>query len=97
MTNDIAIDIRDIKPPIEISSGLVWLWWTIAILIVAGAVFLIWRWLKNKKSKVVLPPPIPAHIRAKHKLDEALSLISQPKPFVVAVSDTARTYLEERF
>ncbi len=28
---------------------------------------------------------------------EALALISQPKPFVIAVSDTARTYLEERF
>ena len=39
MTNDIAIDIRDIKPPIKISSGLVWLWWTIAILIVAVAAF----------------------------------------------------------
>jgi hypothetical protein len=46
---------------------------------------------------VVLPPPVPAHVRAKQKLAEALALISQPKPFVIAVSDTARTYLEERF
>jgi hypothetical protein len=30
-------------------------------------------------------------------LAEALTLITQPKPFVIAVSDTARTYLEERF
>jgi len=45
----------------------------------------------------VLPPPVPAHIRAKQKLQQALALITQPKPFVVAVSDTARTYLEERF
>jgi hypothetical protein len=30
-------------------------------------------------------------------LQEALALITQPKSFVIAVSDTARTYLEERF
>ena len=41
--------------------------------------------------------PVPAHIRAKQKLQEALAFISQPKPFVIAVSDTARQYLEERF
>ena len=28
---------------------------------------------------------------------EALALITQPKPFVIAVSDATRTYLEERF
>ena len=40
---------------------------------------------------------IPAHIRAKQKLQEALALIAQPKPFCTAVSDTIRFYLEERF
>ena len=40
---------------------------------------------------------MPAHVRAKQKLAEALALISQPKPFVIAVADTARAYLEERF
>ncbi len=35
--------------------------------------------------------------RAKQRLQEALALISQPKPFVIAVSDAARAYLEERF
>jgi hypothetical protein len=92
-----ASDIRDIKPPIEISDGLTWLWWGLTALAVAAAAFLLWRWWKNRKLNVVLPPPIPAHVRAKQKLGEALALISQPKPFVIAVSDTARTYLEERF
>jgi hypothetical protein len=92
-----ATDIRDIKPPIEISGWLVWLWWGLTVLAVVLAAFLLWRWWKNRKLNVVLPPPIPAHIRAKQKLEEALALITQPKPFVIAVSDTARTYLEERF
>src|SRR4029077_2428379 len=64
---------------------------------VAVMALLLWRLLKNRRLNVVLPPPVPAHIRAKQKLNDALELITQPKPFVVAVSDTARTYLEERF
>ena len=97
MTNDIANDIRDIKPPIEISSGLVWLWWTLGIFVVLTILFFIFRWWQKRRLQIAFVPPIPAHVRAKQKLDEALALISQPKPFVVAVSDTARTYLEERF
>jgi len=93
----VANDIRDIKPPIEIPNGWAWLWWVLAILAVIIAAILIWRWWQNRKLNVVLPPPIPAHIRAKQKLEEALALIAQPKPFVIVVSDTARIYLEERF
>jgi hypothetical protein len=90
-------DIRDIKPPIEIVGGWAWLWWVVLVAVVAVAALLLWRWLKRRKLNVVLPPPIPAHVRAKQKLQAALTLITQPKPFVIAVSDTARTYLEERF
>ncbi len=90
-------DIHDIKPPVEIPTGLEWLWWTLAALTVIVIALLLWRWLRKRKANVYVPPPVPAHIRAKQKLAEALALISQPKPFVTAVSDTARTYLEERF
>lgn len=96
-TAAVANDIRDIKPPMEISDGYAWLWWTLILLALAVAAFLIWRWRKNRKTTIVLPPPIPAHVRAKKKLEQALALIAQPKPFVVAVSDAERAYLEERF
>jgi hypothetical protein len=96
-TAQTANDIRDIKPPIAISDGSTWLWWALILVALAVAAFLLWRWWKNRKTTVVLPPPIPAHIRAKQKLEQALALITQPKPFVIAVSDTARAYLEERF
>lgn len=92
-----ATDIRDIKPPIDIPTGWAWLWWTLAILFVVAAAILIWRWWQKRKTFVSIVPPVPAHVRAKQKLAEALALISQPKPFVTAVSDTARFYLEERF
>ncbi|MEI8291120.1 MAG: hypothetical protein WCH99_16765 [Verrucomicrobiota bacterium] len=93
----VAEDIRDIKPPFEISDGFAWLWWGLIVVTLLVATLLAWRWWRNRKTNIVLPPPVPAHVRAKQKLEEALSLIAQPKPFVIAVSDTARAYLEERF
>jgi hypothetical protein len=96
-TGQAASDIRDIKPPIEIASGYAWVWPLLILFALVVAAFLLWRWWKNRKTNIVLPPPVPAHIRAKQKLELALALITQPKPFVIVVSDTARTYLEERF
>ena len=93
----VAEDIRDIKPPIEISDSLAWVWWGLAALAIVTLAFQVWRWFNQRKTNIVLPPPVPAHVRAKQKLEQALALITQPKPFVVAVSDTARSYLEERF
>jgi hypothetical protein len=57
----------------------------------------LWKWWQKRRAQIAFVPPVPAHIRAKQKLEEALALISQPKPFVIAVSDAARAYLEERF
>ena len=92
-----ANDIRDIKPPIEIVGGWAWLWWVALAAGLAVAALWLVRWLKRRKSNIAPPQPIPAHVRAKQKLQQALALLTQPKPFVIAVSDTARTYLEERF
>ena len=88
--------LRDIKPPVEIPSGWAWLWWILGALVLIGIAVLVWSLLK-KKAQVPVVPPIPAHIRAKQKLQEALALVSQPKPFCTAVSDTIRFYLEEQF
>lgn len=96
-TTTAAADIRDIKPPLEITTGSHWLWWGLLAAALVVAAVLLWRWRQGRPRQVVLPPPIPAHVRAKQKLEEALALIAQPKPFVVAVADTTRTYLEERF
>ena len=69
-------DIRDIKPPMEISTGWAWLWWVLAFC---------WPSLRSRISGLALVeeseneyrscrPPIPAHVRAKQKLAEALAL-----------------------
>jgi hypothetical protein len=90
-------DIRDIKPPIEIPDGWEWLWWTLGVVVFLLALILLWRYVHRRMTQISVVPPVPAHIRARQKLEEALALISQPKPFVIAVSDAARAYLEERF
>ncbi len=91
-------DIRDIKPPVDIPSGWAWLWWMLSALAVAALLYALWRyWRKRRGAEIQAVPPVPAHVRAKQKLQEALALITQPKPFCIAVSDAARAYLEERF
>ena len=91
------VDIREIKPPVEIPSGLEWLWWMLGALAVVIAAWLLWRWWQKRKVQAAIVPVVPAHVRARQKLQAALTLIKQPKPFCVAVSDAARAYLEERF
>ncbi|HXC98769.1 MAG TPA: hypothetical protein VN048_05465 [Verrucomicrobiae bacterium] len=92
-----ATDIRGIKPPIVIPNYWIWLWVALAIIVVAaGAIiaYMLWR------RKAARPPPIPyvpPHVRARQKLQEAMALIGQPRPFCILVSDTTRLYLEERF
>src|SRR6185295_16692683 len=90
-------DIRDIKPPVPIRSAWEWLWWTLAVLLAVAILVWAWRYWQKRRSQVPVVPPVPAHIRAKQKLEEALALLSQPKPFCILVSDTIRGYLEERF
>jgi len=92
-----ATDIHGIKPPIIIPNYWIWLWVALAVIVVvAGAIaaFVLWR------RKAARPPPIPfvpPHVRAREKLQEAMALIGQPRPFCILVSDTIRIYLEERF
>lgn len=90
-------DIRDIREPYVISDGSVWMWGLLALLVVAALVY--WFWRRKQRGPVAppAPPPMPPHIRAKLRLAEALTLIHDPKPFCISVSDAVRYYLEERF
>jgi hypothetical protein len=93
----VANDIRDIKPPIDIPNGWAWLWWSLGTVVVLTLLLFVWRNFLKRMTQVSVVPAVPAHIRAKQKLAEALALISQPKEFCIIVSDTIRFYLEERF
>lgn len=97
-TNALAGDIRDIKAPVEIPSGWLWLGCLLGALAVAALSYFAWRyWRKHRARPQALEIIVPPHERARRKLQEALKLIYDPRPFCIAVSDTLRTYLEEAF
>jgi hypothetical protein len=93
-----AADIRDIKAPVEIPSGWFWFWCLLGGLAVAAVSFFAWRyWQKFRKKPKTEELIIPPHVRARRKLEQALALIYDPRPFCISVSDALRAYLEEAF
>src|SRR2546425_782957 len=94
----VAADIRDIKARVEIPSGWFWLWCVLGSLGIALASYFAWRYRQKlrtrpKTEELIIPP----HVRARRKLEQALALIYEPRPFCISVSDTLRAYLEEAF
>ena len=90
-------DIRAIKPPVEIPSGWLWAAWLAGGLLVLAALTVALTWWRRKFAAPAPVAIIPPHVRAKNKLREALSLITDARLFCIAVSDALRVYLEERF
>lgn len=90
-----AIDIRDIRGPIPLSSAWLWSMW------VAGGVTLglsaigAWQWNRRRK-RVAAQPPFEL---ALERLRAARSLMQPPtvREFSITVSDIVRSYIEERF
>ena len=99
MTNGLAAtnDIRGVKPPVAIPNEWAWVWWTLAVLALAAAGYLLWRRWRRQRQE--LPPlvVIPPHVRARQKLQEAWAFLAEPNRFCTLVADTIRVYLEERF
>ena len=71
MTND----IRPIKSPVEIPSDWAWVWWVLGGLILAALATSVLIWFLRKRVQLPLVPAIPPHIRARQKLQAALSLL----------------------
>jgi hypothetical protein len=86
-----------LKPLIEIPNGWLWFFGIVGALALLALAWLAWRGWRKKAGAVPVVPPVPPHIRARRRLDQALALLSEPKPFSIAVSDALRDYLEERF
>jgi hypothetical protein len=90
-------DIHGIKPPVAIPNGWLWVFWIAGALVLLAILYFAWRFWRRKAEQPEIVPVIPPHVRARKKLEEALALIGQPRPFCILVSDTIRVYLEERF
>jgi heme exporter protein D len=90
-------DIRDIKPPVPVPNPWFWVWLAVTVTLLALAAHIAWRQWRKRQLLRPAVPPIPAHIRAKQKLQGALGLLHDPRLFCTLVADTIRVYLEERF
>ena len=93
-TNDA---LRDIRGPVPLPSELLWLWIAVGAVLGGLLATLVWNKFFRAQPNAPLIPFVPPHQRAKHRLADALALLSLPKPFCFAVSDALRLYLEERF
>lgn len=90
-------DIRPIKPPVFVPNPWTpWLWAGGVIMTLGLVTLAVLLVLATRKRRSVAPP-VPPHVRARHKLEAALALINDPRAFAIAVSDAVRVYLEERF
>ena len=85
------------KPLIYIPNGWAWVFWTLLILALLAALYFCWRWWRRKRAVLARVAPVPAHVRARRRLEQALAMISEPMRFSILVSGTIREYLEERF
>jgi len=106
---DTTQGIFDIKQPIsEPFSFLDWLkenwWWMVAILVLAVSIYLLVRYLKNRKPKEVVEeiiPIIPYHVIALEKLEklkqEQLWQKGKVKLYHSHISEILRDYLEHRY
>ena len=89
--------LQDIRPPVDIPTGWAFLWYILAGLVLAALLYWAWRLWKNRQKPPNALPELPAHMRARQKLQDALAFIDRPREFCILVSDTIRVYLEERF
>lgn len=94
----LADDIRAIKAPVAVPDVWFWIWLASGLVLALALGWWAWRRWRRRATAVVVPEMrIPPHEKARVKLQEALALLDQPRPFSILVSDTIRVYLEERF
>ena len=92
----VANDIRDIKPPIDIPNGWAWLWRTLGMLAGAAVLFSLEMVGEAKGADRIRATRAGAHPRETKTTGSAYADFAA-EAIVIAVSDTARFYLEERF
>jgi hypothetical protein len=90
-------DIREIRPPRPIPSDWAWLGWTLMALALIALAAWLWRWWRKRRLVAPPAPVIPAHVRARQRLQAALVLLPDPREFCFRISEVLRVYLEERF
>lgn len=89
-------EIADIRPPLFfLMAWWPWILLALGVLAFLGLAWLIWKWAARRGAM----NPKTAYELALEKLEKARALMREedPAPYAVAVSETIRTYLGQRF
>ncbi len=97
-------EIHDIKPPLDIPSPLLWLWFLLGLIIIGVILFFLWLWFKKRPQVSKLEPSLPsipawqkAYDRLENLRFQKLMERADLKPFYIELSNIIRHYLEEQF
>jgi hypothetical protein len=87
-------DIRDIRGPKYVVPGWVLPAVIAGVVMLAVAIYCLWRWRRGRRARVLLPYEI-----ALQRLEQIRDLMQPPsaREFSTAVSDIVRSYIERRF
>lgn len=94
--------LRDIVDPVSILDlRQILLTAAVVIAVLALVAFLARRWWQHRQRRLAErppgPPPLPAHERARRRLEAALRRLDDPSAFCTELSLVLREYIEERF
>jgi hypothetical protein len=94
VTTSSAEDIRDIRGPKVLLADWLLPALIAAAIIIALAIYGVWRWRSNRRARVLLPYEI-----ALQRLEEIRTLMqpARAREFSTAASDIVRSYIEQRF
>jgi hypothetical protein len=89
-----AEDIRDIRGPKVLLADWLLPALIMGAIIIAMAIYGVWRWRRNRRARVLLPYEI-----ALLRLEEIRTLMepARAREFSTAASDIVRSYIEQRF
>jgi hypothetical protein len=87
-------DIHDIRGVISVPYPLMWLLYLVGGVVLAVALYYLWKWLR----RTVIKPKLPHEI-ALERLEAARALMNegQVREYAFAVSEVIRNYIEQRF
>jgi hypothetical protein len=92
---DPSLELRDIKPAIDIPEPAAWpLWATLALAALAIALVILGWWLARRRQTPAVPSASEAALA---ELGALGSSCTAPDAYVMAVSDILRRYIQARF
>ncbi len=91
--------LRGVKPPVALPSSFMILWVALGLLVAIALVYILFKFLKNRKKLAPVAPVLPPHVMALQRLEalraQNLPAAGKVKEYYSILSDIVRRYLED--